>query len=156
MRRVSIALPSVAVFASITVLAACAARTPLQQTNAASAASIDSIATRVVELELQRITSLATTPMLAASQSGADAQIAALHDRLRARPDYVSAERIVAQRVISALDARQANLTSRIQQMRLVYLEIHPMVRQAMEEKRILDQRRTEIQNKDAPRGAGA
>src|SRR6476661_10258916 len=118
MRRISRALPSVAVFASITVFAACAARTPLQQTNAASAASIDSIAARVVDLELQRIASLATPSTLPASETGADAQIAALHDRLRARPDYASAERIVAERVMSALDAREANLTSRIQEMR--------------------------------------
>src|SRR3954470_10120153 len=104
MRRVSLAFSYVAALAGIIALAACAGRTPLQQTNAASAASIDSIATRVVELELQRITSLASPSTPAASQGDADAQIAALHDRLRARPDHVSAERLVAERVISALD----------------------------------------------------
>jgi hypothetical protein len=60
-------------------------------------------------------------------------------------PDHVTAERIVAERVTFALDARESTLTSRLRELRLVYTDNYPLVRQAADEVRLLEQRKAEL-----------
>jgi hypothetical protein len=44
-----------------------------------------------------------------------------------------------------ALDARESTLKDRLQGLRLMYTDVHPAVRQAIDEEKLLGQRRDEL-----------
>jgi uncharacterized protein involved in exopolysaccharide biosynthesis len=131
-----------ALFATIAVLAPRLAR---GQTSSGSS-RLDSLAAQLVALELQRVSpTLVTAP--SAGPRDLSSQIAALHEQLLALPAGATAEREATNRVVLALDARGSSVQARLQQLRLVYTEAHPTVRQTQAEVRAIDQRIAEIRS---------
>ncbi|MGH9884010.1 MAG: hypothetical protein ACREBE_00670 [bacterium] len=112
-----------------------------QQVVPVAPSPVDSIAAKLVELELQRVSPSAQSEV----PRDVDSRISALHERLRSLPDGLAAEREVTNRVVLALDARASSVRARIQQMRLAYTDQHPIVRQALTEVRAIDERLGEI-----------
>ena len=121
------------------VLAACAAR---PAGVSAQSSAVDSVAVQLATLELQRISLRASGDD--SSTTKIDSQIRSLGDRLR-RPADDSTRGIAIARVLLALDARKATVNARLGQMRLMYTDRYPPVRRAIEESRLIDQRRDEI-----------
>jgi hypothetical protein len=147
MRRVQTKLASGVLLAILALVTACAGRAPRGSNESVRVADVDTIAAQLSELELQRIELLSGRVTQGSSPLGTDAQIAALRARLHALPDHARAERVVATRVVLALDARQSTVTADLQNLRSIYTDKHPLAQQLLEEMRLLDQRRTEIRN---------
>ena len=126
-------------------LSACAVRTRREPTANGFASVVDSVATNLVELELRRISLLATTPADSIPVRTIDAQMSALRQRVHALANHASAERVVHERVILALDARVSSVATRLNELRLAYTDKYPTVRQAAEEQRLLRERKAEI-----------
>lgn len=152
-RPLPLARPAIA---ALVLAAACAGRAPRAAHDAAydapravARATVDTIATRLAELELRRValeaSGLAESPHFAQ----VDRQLAALREllgeSLRALPDRAPAERAVARRLLAALDARQAGLAVQRRQMLATYTEESPFVRQAVAEERALERRRAAL-----------
>jgi hypothetical protein len=128
-------------------LSACAVRTPRQASIAVQPSTVDTVAAQLVELELQRISLRAATtqdPALPAVRD-IDMRIQGLRQRLRSFRPEGSAQRVAADRVLLALDAREASITSQLRQLRMIFTDQYPTVRQAVEEMRLLGERRNEI-----------
>ena len=123
----------------------CVGRTPPSASVAGGPSRVDTIATQLADLELQRIAILAATPAEIASTRDIDARIAALRERLRGFRTDGNIERTAAEWLLMALDARDSTVAIRIQQMRMVYTEQYPPVGQALKEQQLLNQRRREI-----------
>jgi hypothetical protein len=102
---------------------------------------LDSSSARLVELELQRISSSTD----AVSLRRLDSQIAALHDRLRSSPGGVVADRNATARVLLALEARASAVRSWLRDARLVYTDAYGPVRNAVAEDRAIGERLAEI-----------
>ena len=115
-----------------------------QQVSTAAPSRLDSLSAQLVELELQRVSSL-SNPNSPAAALRDTAQIAALHAQLRALPQGSAAEREATSRVILALDARASTLRARVQTLRLYYTDAYPPVRQAQDEQQAIGKRVTEI-----------
>lgn len=143
-RRSSTIVPAL-VIASFTLLTACAARGQRLPDVRAHQSTVDTIAARLADLELTRIALSAGSEARAVSSRDINTQIASLHERLHELPDHTSAERVVAERLLLAFDARESSLASQLRQLRLVYTDEHPVVRRAVEEERLLTQRRSEL-----------
>ena len=126
-------------------ISGCGGRRPPSASVARVSPQVDTLVAQLAELELQRIALRAATTVESASARDIDARIAALHERLRALRTDGNIERTAAERLLLALDARDSSVTMRIQQMRMVYTEQYPPVRQALTEKQLLKQRRNEI-----------
>ena len=141
MRRNPTTFALALVVVSLAVFTACAARTP-HEVN--TFARVDTTAARLTELELERITLLATATE-GASLRDVEAGIAQLHARLHEFPNHASAERVVISRLILALDARESAVSSRLEQLRFVYTEKYPIVVQAATEARLLRERKAEL-----------
>jgi hypothetical protein len=141
----------VALSASAAVLTACAGRTPRQV--APAPAALDSVAARLVDLELERVSSNAVPAPQTGSPRQLNSEIAELHDRLRALPNGAAADQEATQRVVLALGARASSLGTRLQQLRLVYTDTHPVVRQVLDEERFIEQRLSEIRSQVNPHG---
>lgn len=144
MRNLSVSGSALALVTFAT-LGACAMRIPREPTGYVSAPSVDTVAARRVELELQRIALLATVPTDSISIRHVDAQLAALRDRAHVLPNHDAAERIVAERVLLALDARESIVTARLRDLRLVYTDKYPTVRQEIAEERLLQERKAAL-----------
>jgi hypothetical protein len=136
----SIAVASVA----LVTTAACAARAARESPSPASPALADSIGIRLADLEIRRIAARASEIQTSAGGE-VDAQINALHDQLRALPNHVAAERTVALHVLGALDARDVALTARLREMRMVYTDNYPVVRDLAREEQLVSGRRNEL-----------
>ena len=130
---------------SLATLGACAVRIPRELDGWVSTPSVDTVAAHRVELELQRIALLATVPTDSVSIRHVDAQLATLRDRVHILPNHDAAERIGVERVVLALDARESIVTARLRDLRLVYTDQCPTVRQAMEEERLLQERKAAL-----------
>lgn len=143
MRRTQSRLASAAIFAGGVMLAACAGRSSQQVQPAAQYATADTIGAQLADLELKRIARAATAPDVASSDL--DAQIAVLHDRVRSLPHHVAAERSVTDVLLRALTTRQESLAARLIELRQMYTDTYPTVRQAAEEERLVNQRRIEL-----------
>jgi hypothetical protein len=140
MRRSLLALASTALMALTTPCVLTG-----QQFQRTSPSALDSLAAQLVELELQRV-SLAEVPNpRAGAPRDIGAQIAVLHERLRALPEGPAVDREANQRVLLALDARAVSVQTRIQQLRRYYTEMHPLVRDSQSQQRAIDQRRSEL-----------
>jgi hypothetical protein len=74
-----------------------------------------------------------------------NAQITALHERVHILANPDAAERIIVERVILALEARASTVTARLHELRLVYTDEYPTLRQAAEEERLLRERHAEL-----------
>lgn len=130
-------LASGSVLCILAPLAVCAA----QATNVSPGLSaVASVGARLAELELQRISLRASGDD--SSTTKIDSQIRDVRGRLR-QDD--STRKLVVARVLSALDARRATVSAGVAQARLVYTDAYPPVRRAIEETRLLDQRRSEL-----------
>jgi hypothetical protein len=103
--------------------------------------SLDSTFARLVDLELQRVSS-ATDPV---SVRRLDSEIATIHDRLRSFPGGVAVDREATTRVLLALEVRASSVRSGLQYARLMYTEEHPAVRNARAEDRAISERLAEI-----------
>jgi len=139
--RTSVALA----VATLATAIACAARTPHESAIASPQASVDSIAVQLTDLELRRIALRATETAQTPSSRDVEQQIAQLQEQLRALPSHGSAERTVAQRVLAALDARDVALTARLREMRTMYTDTYPVVRDLAREEQLVNARRTEL-----------
>ena len=124
---------------------ACAARTPREPDGYAKVVSVDTVAAHLVELELRRISLLAAPTTDTVSRRGVDEQIATYRERLRQMPNHDRAERVVAERLILALESRKSDVACQLQAMRLVYTDQYPTVRRALEEERLLKQRAADL-----------
>jgi hypothetical protein len=126
-------------------VSACMTRTPQQVAVVATPSALDSISARLVELELQSVSSGSAARTQTESASTLSSEIASLHVRLRTQPSGEALDSAAQARVRLALDARAATLGSLIQRARLVYTDEYPPVRQALDEKRLIAQRLAEI-----------
>jgi beta-lactamase regulating signal transducer with metallopeptidase domain len=102
---------------------------------------LGSAAPTLVELELQRVSSATDS----ASVRRLDSEIATLHDRLRSSPGGVEADREATTRVLLALEARASIVRERLVQLRAVYTDEYPLVRNARDEDRAIGERLSEI-----------
>jgi len=68
-----------------------------------------------------------------------------LHDQLRALPNHAAAERTAALRILAALDARDVALTARLREMRMIYTDNYPVVRDLAREEQLVNERRNEL-----------
>ena len=121
------------------VLAACATR---GSSGSPRPAAVESIAAKVAELELQRIALHASRSDSSSAQI--DSQIRNLQKGLR-QDDSV--RRVVVARVLSALDARGAIVDTQVARGRLVYTDDYPPIRRAIQERRLIDRRRSELRS---------
>src|SRR6476659_2258211 len=119
------------------------ATSPAQRTAAPSL--VDSVATRLVELELLQVSLKGIAVEVGEARQRAAAQIVALHERLRALPGGAAAESTATGRVLLALDARATSLRDDVQRARLVYTEDYPPVRQLRDEVRAVLERAAAI-----------
>ncbi len=103
--------------------------------------SLDSTSARLVELELQRVSSATDS----ASVRGLDWLIAMLHDRLRSSSGGAAADREATARVLLALEARASAVRSRLSDLRAVYTDEYPAVRNARAEDGAIRERLSEI-----------
>src|SRR4051812_10226784 len=71
---------------------------------------VDSLSARLVELELERVSSTAGVGQKLVSARDLSAQIATLHEQLRALPEGPAADREAITRVLLALDARASRV----------------------------------------------
>ena len=126
-------------------ISGCIGRRPPSASVSRGPSQVDTVAAQLAALELQRIAVRAVTTVESASTRNIDARIAALHERLRGLRRDGDIERTAAERLLLALDARDSSVTMRIQQMRMLYTEQYPPVRQALTEQQLLKQRRSEI-----------
>jgi hypothetical protein len=139
-------LVAAALFAPLALLvSACMSRAPQRVAVIAIPATLDSISARLVELELQRVSSNSGSRMQAESVSTLSSEIAALHVRLRTLSNGEALDSAAQERVMLALDARAATLATQIERARLFYTDAYPPVRQALDEKRVIAQRLAEI-----------
>jgi hypothetical protein len=74
-----------------------------------------------------------------------DLLIRNLRDRLHRLPANDSASKVAVERVLQALDVRRASVSTALRNMRLAYTDNYPTVRLAIEETRLIDERRKEI-----------
>ena len=116
-----------------------------QRVTTAAPSSLDSLAAQLVELELQKVASTVSPDPKVGTPRDVSSQIAALHERLRALPEGVAADREGTNRVVLALDARASSVQARLQHLRLFYTDTNPIVRQSVLEERAIDQRLAEI-----------
>jgi len=121
------------------VLAACATR---GSSVSPQPAAVERIAAEVAELELQRIALHASRSD--SSSAPLDSQIRNLQEGLR---EDDSARRVVVARVLSALDARRAAVDTQVSRGRLVYTDDYPPIRRAIQERQLIDRRRTELRS---------
>ena len=126
-------------------VSACMSRAPQRVAVIATSSTLDSIGVRLVELELQRVSSNSGSRMQAESVSTLSSEIAALHVRLRTLSNGEALDSAAQERVMLALDARAATLATQIERARLFYTDAYPPVRQALDEKRLIAQRLAEI-----------
>jgi hypothetical protein len=129
---------------ALVMTAACAARAPRESPSPASPALADSIGSRLADLELRRITAHTSETRTSAGRD-VDAQISVLHDQLRAQPNHAAAERTAALRILAALDARDVALTARLREMRMIYTDNYPVVRDLAREEQLVNERRNEL-----------
>jgi hypothetical protein len=133
-----------AILFALLALPATAARAQ-QSTAAASGPSpVDTIAAQLVELELQRVSNVRAS---VAFTDDMNARVAALRRRLRVLGVDGSAERIATDRVLLALDAREARLADNLGRARLVYTDQYPSVVQLMDEIQVIARRRIAIRS---------
>jgi len=136
-------LVAAALFAPLALLvSACMGRSPQRVAVITTPSTLDSISARLVELELQRVSSNSVSTTRPESASS---EIAALHVRLRTLPDGEALDSAAQGRVMLALDSRAATLATLIERARLFYTDAYPPVRQALDEKRLITQRLAEI-----------
>jgi chromosome segregation ATPase len=107
--------------------------------------TIDTIAARLAELEVQRIAVEAGTTSQIVSVLTVDGQIETLRERLHASLNHESDEQVVTERILLALDARESTVSDRLHGLRSMYTDAHPVVRQTIEEEKLLGQRRDEL-----------
>jgi hypothetical protein len=105
---------------------------------------VDTIAAQLVELELQRVSNVRAS---VAFTDDMNARVAALRQRLRVLGIDGSAERIATDRVLRALDAREARLADNLSRARFVYTDQYPPVRQLMDEIQVIARRRNAIRS---------
>ena len=105
----------------------------------------DSISTRLVELELQRVSSGSDWTLTFTSKPRFDSEVAALHGRLRSLPDGIAADRQATGRVVLALEARASTVRSQLNVMRAAYTDEYPAVQNAQAEDRAISERLVEI-----------
>ena len=105
----------------------------------------DSISARLVELELERVSSATVAGPEIQPPGDVGSQIAILHERLRALPNGATADREANRRVLLGLDAHAARVQAQIDEARLVYTDRHPAVRELRSQQRAIDARRSEI-----------
>jgi len=142
-RNVRFASASVLLLA--VTLSACAVRAPLQTSSAVQPSAVDTVAAQLVELELHRISLGVTMTQNAAAMRDIDTRFQELRQRLQSFRPEASAQRIATDRVLLALDAREASIASQLRRLRMVYTDQYPTVRQAVEETRLLEERRNQI-----------
>ncbi len=133
---------SVIALLSLSGVVACAARTPRESNAHSFTSRVDSAAAHLAELELQRISLLANTPTDSVAMEKLDAQMAAL----REGAEVLANRDLVRERVILALDARASTVTERLRELRLVYTDSYPTVRQMADEERLLRERKARLQ----------
>lgn len=117
-----------------------------QQASAASPSHRDSLAARLVELELQRV-SVSNESSAITDPRDAGARIDTIHAQLRSLSDGAVAEREATSRVILALDARASALQAHRQQLRLAFTDDHPAVRRTQNEAQAIGRRIAELRN---------
>jgi hypothetical protein len=108
-------------------------------------AVVDTIAAGLAALEVQRLSWLAGEPTGGASQNDVELQIRSLRYRLRRLPERDSASRVVDARVAAALDTRESELKSRLQQARQVYTDQYPLVQNLVSALRLVQERKAEL-----------
>jgi len=145
MRKGNLLTRSALALQLVVALSACAARTQRESTADAFSSVVDSVATNLVELELARVSLLATTAGDSTRMRTIDAQMSVLRHRVGALANHASAERVIRERLILALDARSSSVASRLTELRLAYTETYPTVRQLAAEQRLLQARKAEI-----------
>jgi hypothetical protein len=145
MRNVTSFTRSALALQLVGALSACAVRTPREPTADGFASVVDSVATNLVELELRRVSLLATTAADSTRMRTIDAQMSMLRQRVHALTNHASAERVVRERLIVALDAQASSVSTRLNELRLAYTDTYPTVRQAAQEQRLLQERKAEI-----------
>jgi DNA-binding SARP family transcriptional activator len=127
-------------------ISACAGHTPRVASVASGPSPLDTVVAQLTECELQRIALHVAPTVDVASTRKIDARIVSLHERLRGLRADDDMERTAAERLLLALDARNSSVASQVQQMRTVYTDQYPTVRQALREQELLKQRRSEIE----------
>lgn len=132
-------------FAAGSVLCLSAAVTPCigQTTRVSTPLASASVADSLADLEVQRIRLHATQPEVPTVEI--DSLIRNLRDRLHRLPANDSASKVAVERVLQALDVRRASVSTALRNMRLAYTDNYPTVRLAIEETRLIDERRKEI-----------
>jgi hypothetical protein len=136
-------LLAVASAALITLTAPCIVAA--QQVGASRPSALDSLSTRLVELELERVSATAVVSAQIGPPRDLDARIAVLHERLGALPEGATADREANRRVLLALDARAASVQAKIHEARLISTDANPVVRRLLSEQRAIDERRSDI-----------
>jgi beta-lactamase regulating signal transducer with metallopeptidase domain/outer membrane biosynthesis protein TonB len=108
-------------------------------------AAVDTIAARLASLEIERLSWLAGEPTSGAPQNEMELQIRSLREQLRRLPERDSATRFVDARVAAALDARESELKGQLQQLRLVYTDNYPTVKNLATAERLVEERKAEL-----------
>jgi hypothetical protein len=108
-------------------------------------AAVDTMAARLASLEVQRLSWLAVEPASGAPQNDVELQIRSLREQLRRLPERDSANRVVDARIAAALDARESELKGQLQQLRLVYTDNYPIVRDVARAERLVEERKAEL-----------
>jgi hypothetical protein len=134
---------TVASAALITLTAPCIVAA--QQASTSRPSVLDSLSTRLVELELERVSAAAVISPQTRPPRDFNSQIAMLHEQLRALPEGAAADREANRRVLLALDARAATVQAKIRDARQFYTDAHPAVRELQSEQRAIDDRRSDI-----------
>jgi hypothetical protein len=106
---------------------------------------VDTIAARLASLEVQRLSRLAGEPTSGAPENDVDLQISSLREQLRRLPERDSASRVVDARVAAALDARESELKSQWQALRLLYTDEYSLVQNLVRALRLVEERKAEL-----------
>jgi len=127
------------------LVSACAPRHAPEVGVATEDSIVDSLSANLVELELQRVVVVAGAMPASPTKASVDARIAEVHRRLRATSDPDAVERLANERALRALNARQESLGAELREMRMIYTDSHPDIRQAVAELRALTDRVAEL-----------
>jgi hypothetical protein len=103
----------------------------------------DTAATRLASLELRRIALLVTGD--SASLPGIDAELSAQRARTRSMVGTDAAGRLMSQQVAHAIEGRELLVAERVRELRVVYADNYPTLRQALTEQRLLQARTQEL-----------
>jgi hypothetical protein len=118
-----------------------------QDVSAKPPSVLDTLSAGLVELELQRVSLISVANPQATAARGIDAQIATVHDRLRALPEGAAADRQATERLLLALEARTYRVEANMYSLQRSFIDEYPPIRQLKSELGVLQGRLSEIRS---------